>query len=112
VKQTGEIRRAVAANSRALTNGRAPVCWRERLKQAAAWLGALRRSCAWLEPFTGQAPKLRSEPLLGRCLAELVGQSAQRDEPDRPRRPNHSNRGKAIRPAPASRKVNQNACET
>ncbi len=79
MKQAGEIWRAAAVGSRALANGRAPVCWREGLKRAAAQMGALRRSCAWLEPDAGQAPKLRSEPLLGRCLVELVGQSVQRE---------------------------------
>lgn len=94
MKQAGEIRRVVAAGSRALAIGRTPVCWREGLKQATARLGALRRSCAWLETGAGQAPKLRSEPLFGRRLAELVGQPAQRDETDRPRQ------AKSFKPPP------------
>ncbi|HOU39924.1 MAG TPA: hypothetical protein PK829_01530, partial [Promineifilum sp.] len=54
--------------------GRAPACWRQQVRPTAAAPAALARLCGWMAAMAQETgPKLRSEPLLGTCLAEMVG---------------------------------------
>ena len=110
MKPGGGIWRAATAGTRALasvTGGRAPGCWREGLRRATGRLGAVPRSCAWMEPLTRRAPKLCSASLLGGSLSELVGHTVSPDPPEaKPRGErvavgaNAPSRGKGDRPCP------------
>jgi hypothetical protein len=77
---------------RFFAGGRAPLCWQEQLKRPSTTAKIIERACNWLPELTGQpAPKLRTRPLFGDCLAELVTplppveEPAPATEPKRPR---------------------------
>lgn len=82
--------------SRALAGGRAPRSWQRGIGRAVAPLAALRRSTAWLATLVGIRPRLRDEPLLGRCFTALalrsfssgeLKEAAGKPAPVRPRSP-------------------------
>ena len=57
--------------------GRAPACWRQQVRPTAAAPAALARLCGWMAEMAQETgPKLRPKPLLGTCLAEMVGDGA------------------------------------
>lgn len=57
--------------------GRAPACWQQQVRPTAAAPAALARICGWMAEMAQETgPKLRPEPLLGTCLAEMVGDGA------------------------------------
>ena len=54
--------------------GRAPACWKQQVRPSAAAPAALARLCGWMAAMAQETgPKLRPKPLLGTCLAEMVG---------------------------------------
>jgi hypothetical protein len=72
------------------SGGRAPDCWQRDIARPAAAPRAIERACRWLEELAGAPPRLRSEPLLGRCLPELLDAPPVTDEPapaQEPRQP-------------------------
>lgn len=53
--------------------GRAPACWRREVRRTTAAPAALARACAWVGELTREPrPRLRRQPLLGHCLADLL----------------------------------------
>lgn len=57
-----------------LQAGQAPSCWRRQIGHAARRVHLLTTACAWLEKLAVERPRIRTEPLLGRCLAAVANQ--------------------------------------
>lgn len=63
-------------------NGRSPICWQRQVSHSAKRQAALTRACDWLSDMVKQpSPGLKTGPLLGSCLAELVNPTAGDDAP-------------------------------
>ncbi|HEX5717378.1 MAG TPA: hypothetical protein VF179_14570, partial [Thermoanaerobaculia bacterium] len=81
----------------ALAGGRAPRAWQRGMARAAAPLGALRRSTAWLAGLARVRLGLREEPLLGSCFTELALRPFPSGEP----------KEAAARPAPSRSRLQE-----
>ncbi|HWN43424.1 MAG TPA: hypothetical protein VNW71_14445, partial [Thermoanaerobaculia bacterium] len=81
----------------ALAGGRAPRAWQRGMARAAAPLGALRRSAAWLAGLARVRLGLREEPLLGSCFTELALRPFPSGEP----------KEAAARPAPSRSRLQE-----
>jgi hypothetical protein len=82
------------------SGGKAPACWQRQIERSAAAPKAIERACRWLEEMAGP-PKLHGEPLLGRCLPELLDAPPATEEPapaEEPRQPRRATKP----PAPAT----------
>lgn len=86
------------------SGGRAPDCWQKEISPPAAAPRAIERACRWLEELAGPPPRLQDEPLLGRCLPELLDAPAVAEQPAPDEQPRASRRRpKTEPPAPARR---------
>lgn len=68
-----------------LASGRAPSCWKQEVEKATTTAGRLERACAWMQTLHPKT-KLRPGPLLGTCLAELMGEPPASEDSAPPRR--------------------------
>ena len=68
--------------------GRAPACWRREVRRTTAAPAALARACGWVGELAREPrPRLRRQPLLGHCLAELVDAAPPEAPPAAPAEP-------------------------